>query len=350
MQDIAAYRADLVDWYQQHKRDLPWRHTKDPYRIWLSEIILQQTRVVQGLPYYERFVRAFPTVQDLANASEDEVLTLWKGLGYYSRARNLHHAAKTVMDEFGGKFPDNYKDILTLKGVGQYTAAAISSFAFGEVQSVVDGNVIRVISRLYGITDAVDDTKTLKRIKILAEQLIDTKCPDTYNQAIMEFGALQCLPKSSPCQDCCLMDQCKSYKLGIVDQVPYKAKKIKRKSRYFHYIIAVDSDNTIMQRREDKDIWQGLYQFPLIETSRNKKLGAKDIQESLRLSKVKLSQISEVSLQKLTHRDIHARFYHIEAKMDEILANDAYFLVDQKKVSNFALPKVIDAYLRDQQA
>ena len=338
----------LIHWYEDHKRDLPWRHTTDPYKIWLSEIILQQTRVVQGMSYYEAFVKNYPTVADLAAASQDEVLTLWKGLGYYSRARNLHHTAQYIMENHGGVFPTEYKDILALKGIGKYTAAAISSFAYKGVYPVVDGNVLRVITRLYGITDAIDTPAVVKRIYEISETLIDREKPDIYNQAVMEFGAMQCTAKSPDCLFCPFMENCEARVQGLIGQIPYKAKKVKRKSRFFHFVVLHDKGQTLVQRRETKDIWQGLYQFPLIEMSNSDVLSLNDIQEISDLElglTTEVLKISDVFSQKLTHRDVFARFYHLLVPDIQLVIKDGYFLVDQKKVSNFALPKVIDAYL-----
>ena len=346
--DTNTFKHILIDWYEDHKRDLPWRHTTDPYKIWLSEIILQQTRVVQGMSYYNAFVSNYPTVVDLANASEDEVLTLWKGLGYYSRARNLHYSAKYIMEYHQGVFPTEYKEILNLKGVGKYTAAAISSFAYKLNYPVVDGNVLRVITRLYGITDAIDTPVVVKQIYALSESLIDADRPDQYNQAIMEFGAMQCTAKSPNCEVCPFAEDCVAKADNIIDQIPYKAKKVKRKSRYFHYLIWEDDSQTIVQRREEKDIWQGLYQFPLVETDNTTAIEMPEICKAsgvMSTVNVSLRKVSEVYMQKLTHRDIHARFYHLLVADIQLVIKEEYFLVDQKKVSNFALPKVIDAYL-----
>ncbi len=346
--DSNTFKNILIDWYEDHKRDLPWRHTTDPYKIWLSEIILQQTRVVQGMSYYEAFVTNYPTVSDLADASEDDVLTLWKGLGYYSRARNLHYSAKYIMEYHEGKFPTEYKDVIALKGVGKYTAAAICSFAYKLNYPVVDGNVLRVITRLYGITDAIDTPAVVKQVYALSESLIDTDRPDQYNQAIMEFGAMQCTPKSPNCETCPFADICVARAEDIIDQIPYKAKKIKRKSRFFHYIIWEDSGQTLVQRREEKDIWQGLYQYPLIETDSSNELELADLSQNYKEStivKMSVQKVSDVHMQKLTHRDIHTRFYHILVSDIQLVIKEDYFLVDQKKVPNFALPKVIDLYL-----
>jgi len=346
--DTLTFHNILINWYQDHKRDLPWRHTNDPYKIWLSEIILQQTRVAQGTKYYEAFVSKYPTVGDLAQATQDDVLTLWKGLGYYSRARNLHYTAQYIMEHHDGVFPTDYKDILALKGIGKYTAAAISSFAYQGVYPVVDGNVLRVITRLYGITDAIDTPAVVKRIYEISDDLIDEKRPDDYNQAIMEFGAMQCTAKSPDCMYCPFNNECEARAQGLVDQIPYKAKKIKRSSRFFHFVVLHDNDQTIVQRREAKDIWQGLYQFPLVESKNSDILNLDQLLEGSDFeleSNIEVLKVSEIYTQKLTHRDVFARFYHLLVSDIQSIIKDGYFLVDQKKVSNFALPKVIDAYL-----
>lgn len=348
MINIEEYRRILINWYQENKRDLPWRHTKDPYKIWLSEIILQQTRVAQGMSYYHAFVESYPDISQLAEASQDEVLSLWKGLGYYSRARNLHTTARHIMSAYNGTFPKEYKEVLSLKGVGKYTAAAICSFAYRQNHAVVDGNVIRVISRLYGITDAVDASQTLRYIDNLAQTLIDPTQPDTYNQAIMEFGALQCVPSNPDCASCVLSDQCVAYNDQLVQEIPYKAKKIKRKSRYFHYLVISDEKQIVLNQRKQKDIWQGLYELPLIEKPDKGKIVKAHISEQMTLigfDDYHIEGESQLLLQKLTHRDIHVKFYHLSVSDIQGVTNDTYFLVDQKKVSTFALPKVIDNYL-----
>lgn len=349
MVDTHTFSNILIDWYEDNKRDLPWRYTNDPYKIWLSEIILQQTRVAQGMSYYLAFVSQYPTVADLAAATEDEVLTLWKGLGYYSRARNLHYTAKYIMEFYDGKFPKDYKDVLALKGIGKYTAAAICSFAYKGIYPVVDGNVLRVITRLYGITDSIDSTAVVKYIYEISNTLIDQDRPDQFNQAIMEFGALQCTAKSPNCMTCPFSEICQARNQGLIEQIPFKAKKVKRKSRYFHYLILKDEGKTLVQRREEKDIWQGLYQFPMIETADSNILELITIQKDSNLELNFVSQkieSSDIHFQRLTHRDVHARFYHLLVSDIQSIIKDSYFLVDQKKVSNFALPKVIDDYLR----
>ncbi|WP_026977108.1 A/G-specific adenine glycosylase [Flavobacterium tegetincola] len=261
------FSKQLIKWYLQNKRDLPWRETEDPYLIWLSEIMLQQTRVAQGLPYYEAFVNAFPTVFDLANASEEQVLKLWQGLGYYSRARNLHFTAKYVADQLNGTFPTTYKELLQLKGVGDYTAAAIASFSFKEVVPVVDGNVFRVLSRVFQVETDISSGSAKKEFQELALQLMPVSDPALFNQAIMEFGALQCVPKSPNCEICAFNSICLALKNGKIGQLPVKTKKTKVTNRFFNYLIFEDeAKNTLVQKRTAKGIWHNLYEFPLIET------------------------------------------------------------------------------------
>ena len=259
----------LIKWYLQKKRDLPWRNTINPYLIWLSEIMLQQTRVAQGMPYFLSFTTAFPTVFDLAKANEEQVLKLWQGLGYYSRARNLHKTAQFVANELDGIFPDNYKDLLQLKGVGEYTAAAIASFSYNEVIPVVDGNVFRVLSRIFDIETDIAQASAKKEFAALAFELMPKDSPAIFNQAIMEFGALQCVPKSPNCSICVFNESCAALQKKKVDQLPIKSKKLKVRNRYFNYIVASDeNENTIIQKRTSKGIWHNLYEFPLLETEK----------------------------------------------------------------------------------
>ncbi len=260
-----AFSEEIIEWYHLNKRDLPWRKTSNPYKVWLSEIILQQTRVVQGHDYYLKFITEFPTIKDLANAEEDKILKLWQGLGYYSRARNLHFAAKQVCSDFDGCFPSTYKDIIKLKGVGEYTAAAIASFCFNESTAVVDGNVFRFLSRYFGIEEAIDSTNGKKTFKTLANELLNNEDPATHNQAIMEFGALQCTPKSPDCSRCSLRESCYAIRHNKVNLLPRKDKKTKQRNRYFYYIYINQGNHTYIEQRTEKGIWQNLYQFPLIE-------------------------------------------------------------------------------------
>jgi A/G-specific adenine glycosylase len=261
------FSKTLIQWYLQNKRDLPWRNSTNPYIIWLSEIMLQQTRVAQGLPFFLRFTEAFPTVFDLANASEEQVLKLWQGLGYYSRARNLHKTAKQIAFELKGEFPKTYNDLLQLKGVGEYTAAAIASFAYNENVPVVDGNVFRVLSRYFDIETDIASAGAKKEFTQLASELLPKGKANEFNQAIMEFGALLCVPKNPDCQNCVFNDSCLALKKKKVAQLPVKSKKLKVRHRFFNYLVFSDSNNnTLIQKRTQKGIWHNLYEFPLLET------------------------------------------------------------------------------------
>ena len=261
------FSTKIISWYQQNYRDLPWRNTNDAYKIWLSEIILQQTRVSQGLPYYINFVTAFPTVNDLANADEQEVLKLWQGLGYYSRARNLHFTAKLVVQNHNGIFPTTYDELIKLKGIGTYTAAAIASFSANEAVAVVDGNVFRVLSRVFNVDYDISQNSSKKYFIELAQKLLSTTQPNLHNQAIMEFGALQCVPKSPNCLDCVFNDSCEAYKLKIVSELPVKLKKNKITKRFMNFILVHDaSGNYIMNKRTGNGIWKNLYEFPCVES------------------------------------------------------------------------------------
>lgn len=268
----SGFSKKIIEWYQENKRDLPWRDTKDPYPIWLSEIILQQTRVVQGLPYFERFVENFSTVHKLAAAKEKDVLRLWQGLGYYTRARNLHRCAKVIVNEYHGNFPDNFSDLQKLPGIGAYTAAAIASFAFLEPVAVVDGNVFRVLSRVFGMENDIASAEGKDFFSKKANELISREHPDLFNQAIMEFGATHCLPKNPKCEECIFKKSCVALAKGWQDQLPVKSKKTKVRKRYFYYLVVEQNKKILMRKREGKDIWKGLYDFPLIETKRPQKI------------------------------------------------------------------------------
>lgn len=338
----------LIRWYEQNKRDLPWRDTKDPYFIWLSEIILQQTRVVQGYDYYIRFTETFPNVASLANAHEDEVLKLWQGLGYYSRARNLHTAAKMVVSDYQGVFPSVYKDILSLKGVGEYTAAAIGSFAFELPHAVVDGNVFRVLSRLFGVDTPIDTTQGKKLFTDLANELLDQKCPGEHNQAIMEFGALQCVPASPNCAICPLSDVCVAYSQKKMSSYPVKQGKTKVKERYFNYLdIRIDS-SMFLNKRIGNDIWKNLYELPLIET--DEKLTLDQLQETEAFRQL-FESAGDISIHPvgitlkhiLSHRIIYANFYTIEITRDTSIQKQ-FLKINKADLFNFAISRLVDRY------
>ncbi|WP_298878437.1 A/G-specific adenine glycosylase [uncultured Polaribacter sp.] len=339
----------LIYWYLQNNRDLPWRKSKNPYFIWLSEIMLQQTRVAQGLSYYLKFTETFPTVFDLANANESTVLKMWQGLGYYSRARNLHFSAKFIANELNGIFPTTYNDIINLKGVGDYTASAIASICFNEPTAVVDGNVYRVLSRYFGIKTPINSSKGIKEFKVLAQSLIDNKQPGTYNQAIMDFGALHCKPQNPLCQTCPFSDSCIALEKNITKELPIKEKKIKIKKRYFNFLVIKTNNNkTILSERTGKGIWQGLYQFPLIET--DKKIQKEEListEDFINLfpeeTTISLFNKKEI-VHKLSHQHLHTQFWVIETK------NHTDALINWTEIEKFPVPILIAKFLENFQS
>ncbi len=303
----------LTTWYKAHARSLPWRNTRNPYLIWLSEIILQQTRVAQGLPYYQRFAETYPTITDLANAPEEEVLRLWQGLGYYSRARNLHFTAKQVAYELNGIFPTEYARLLLLKGIGKYTAAAIASFAAGEQVAVVDGNVYRVLARVFGIDKDIASPEGQRFFASLAQQLIPANDPATHNQAIMEFGAMQCIPVSPKCETCPLQSICQAYATNRQQELPVKLKKTKVRPRFFHYFVITDGLRYIwMNKRGAGDIWTGLYDFFLVEqeATGTEPAFAELVTRMLNRGAT-IRTIDRVHKHVLSHQVIEARFHEI---------------------------------------
>ncbi|WP_240731507.1 A/G-specific adenine glycosylase [Hymenobacter radiodurans] len=309
------FASALLEWYPRHRRDLPWRHTRDPYAIWLSEVILQQTRVKQGLPYYLDFVTTYPTVQELAAAPEDEVMRHWQGLGYYSRARNMHHTAKQVTSEFGGQFPGSYDGLLQLKGVGQYTAAAIASFAYDEQVAVLDGNVYRVLARVFGISADIAAPASRKVFQQLADSLIPAASPAEFNQAIMEFGAIQCTPLKPDCLFCPLQGQCFAFQHGMVQELPVKSKAKAARTRYFHYMVLRYEDTVYLRKRTEKDIWQGLYDFALTETD-GPNLPPTDLLDAVEAlgGKLDTNSVEEpayAARHVLSHQKVEARFHPV---------------------------------------
>jgi A/G-specific adenine glycosylase len=334
----------LIYWYLQKNRDLPWRKTKNPYFIWLSEIMLQQTRVAQGLSYYLKFTTAFPTVFDLAKAEESTVLKMWQGLGYYSRARNLHHTAKQLANEFNGEFPSSYKEIIKLKGIGDYTASAISSICFEEPAAVVDGNVYRVLSRYFGIKTPINSAAGIKEFKALAQTLIDETQPGTFNQAIMDFGALHCKPQNPLCETCVFADSCVALEKKLTKQLPVKDKKIKVRKRYFNFLVLqTDDHKTILSERKGKGIWQGLYQFPLIETEKTIHKEALISSEKfihLFPTETSISLFNEKEIvHKLSHQHLHTHFWIIEAK------NTAEATIKWTEIEKYPVPILIANFL-----
>ncbi|PIF04993.1 MAG: A/G-specific adenine glycosylase [Draconibacterium sp.] len=340
------FTNEIHQWYLFHRRDLPWRKTSDPYHIWLSEIILQQTRVAQGMSYYFNFVKTFPDVYSLACASEDQVLKMWQGLGYYSRARNLHSTAKLIVEKYGGRFPNDYKKLLKLKGVGPYTAAAVASIAFGLPYPVIDGNIYRIISRYYGVKAPVDTKQGKAEIEMVAKELMLTSDPGFHNQALMEFGALQCVPGKPDCAICPVVETCYAAKNGLVEQLPAKQKKVKQRIRYFYYFLIESSDKILMEKRQMNDIWKNLYQLPLFESDTGLDEGALQevrfpFQENRQLT---FKSISGIKKHVLTHQIIYARLLHFQ--VDKIIDLASHFLIVNKKdISNFAVPRLLEMFL-----
>jgi A/G-specific adenine glycosylase len=344
----------LIRWYLENKRDLPWRKTDNPYIIWLSEVMLQQTRVAQGTPYFLSFTTTFPTVFDLAAANEEQVLKLWQGLGYYSRARNLHKTAQYVATELSGKFPDNYKDLLKLKGIGEYTAAAIASFSYNEPVPVVDGNVFRVLSRYFDIETDIASAFAKKEFAALALELMPKATPALFNQAIMEFGALQCVPRSPNCSICVFNESCAALQKNKVDLLPVKSKKLKVKNRYFNYlVVSDDNENTIIQKRTAKGIWHNLYEFPLIETEKaeNFEFITQQIQSNFfkendpsfsELAK-QIQSLSEINpesiIHKLSHQHLHIKFWKV--KVNGTIKN----AINLETMKTFPFPIVIHNFI-----
>lgn len=341
----SQFPIKIISWYNQNKRELPWRQTTDPYLIWISEIILQQTRVVQGYDYFVRFIQRFPDIESLAHAPEDEVMKYWQGLGYYSRARNLHAAAKSM----NGIFPHTYEGVLALKGVGEYTAAAICSISYNLPYAVVDGNVYRVLSRYFGIESPIDSTSGKKEIKELAQVLIDINRPAQYNQAIMEFGALQCIPKSPDCTVCPLADSCVALGTGKIKQLPVKQHKTQMQDRYLNYLFVRAGEYTYIRKRTENDIWKSLYEFPLIETGEAvaeeqfyslpafKSLFAENEIPTVHMAQRDVKHV-------LSHRILHVNFYEI------ILSTDSHSFSGYEKIrisniNQYAIPRLIHAFL-----
>lgn len=341
----ASFRTSILSWYHRHKRDLPWRKSNDPYVIWLSEIILQQTRVDQGLPYFNKFLKNYPAVEDLANANEDQVMKDWEGLGYYSRARNLHYTAKYVSEELNGEFPSNYEDLLKLKGIGGYTAAAISSFSSNEARAVLDGNVFRVLSRYLGVSTPINTTKGKKEFEALADEMLDRKNPADYNQAIMEFGAIQCVPKNPDCNNCILSESCAALLHDKVGELPVKEKKKYDRHRFFTFLIMTSGNKLAVQQREANDVWRKLYQFPMIEESRLLEPNEVVAQMSGDYEMV-IGGVEDLKPHKLSHQTIHCRIVLVKAnEREEDVFNIRTQWVSAEQLEAFAFPKPLREYL-----
>ncbi len=326
---MASFAETLISWYDDHKRDLPWRGETDPYKIWASEIILQQTRVQQGWDYYHRFLDNFPNVKTLAEADEEKVLKVWQGLGYYSRARNMHAAAREIMAEHHGIFPQTYDKIRSLKGIGNYTAAAIASIAFHLPYPAVDGNVIRIVSRIFGICDDVTQPAVLKRITAICETEIDPAQPGVFNQAAMDFGAMQCVPRNPKCDECPFQSNCYAFKNNLTDTLPIKKKKGESKHRFFHFTIYLSDNQTIIEKRTGSDIWKNMYQFPLTETD-SEKWPEKPV---------------FVTREVLSHQIIHAAYYVKNVKkLPKTAENQS--VIDFDEIEKLPMPKIMTLFLK----
>ncbi len=343
------FSTKIINWYKQNKRDLPWRGTEDPYKIWISEVILQQTRVVQGIDYYRRFIRTFPDVRSLAAAETDEVLKLWQGLGYYTRARYLHEAARHLMRYNRGKLPGSYDELLRIKGIGEYSAAAIASIAFNQPVPLVDGNVFRVIARLFMVGSQKGSTDAKRRVLKIAGEILNPEQPGLHNQAIMEFGAIQCIPKNPGCSVCILRSTCKAYRNGKVEEYPVTGKRVKIRDRFFNYLFIQMGKDTVIRKREGNDIWKGLYEFPLIETSTEipaDKLSISADWKSLfaGVQPVVLT-VSESYKHLLSHQRIHARFYFITLGSFPPLLREKYLIVPVTDLHKYPVPRLIERFL-----
>jgi A/G-specific adenine glycosylase len=340
---IVFFQENLLEWAQKNPRPMPWKGVTDPYKIWLSEVILQQTRVEQGLPYYEKFIRQYPSVQHLADAPEDALMKLWEGLGYYSRARNLHAAAKYIVYELNGVFPTNYQDIRALKGVGNYTAAAIASFAFGLPYAVLDGNVYRVIARFLGIDSPTNTPAAQKQFAAMAQGLLNTQNPAAHNQAMMDFGATCCTPQQPRCTACPLSVECQAFLSGRVAELPIKSKALVKKKRAFYYWVVHHGPDVFVRKRAEKDIWRGLWEFPQATGP-----------ELLPIFEGSDVRRSGPFRQLLTHQAVTAFFYEVElaAEMPTEIFEHPFFegceRISRKDLKkNIAFPKVIDCYLQN---
>ena len=355
MLETPFFASWLVGWYRAHKRNLPWRETHDPYKIWLSEIILQQTRVAQGLPYYQRLIEKYPSVQELAHADEEEVLRLWQGLGYYSRARNLHACARMIVSELGGKFPSTYRELLYLKGVGKYTAAAIASIAFKEAVPVVDGNVYRVLARVFGVEEDITSSRGTRAFYALAQSLVPKEGADLYTQAIMDFGATHCTPANPKCGSCIFIDHCVAFHTGRQHLLPIKRKKVKIKQRFLNYLVIQHGNELYMKRRKASDIWKGLYDFYVVEDQRVSDIDQLQDRLVMLMRRHKRSVLGKSILYKhlLTHQRLYARFWHFQATVQ--FMQEATYLLSQAGLKSFTIAKtkvlpkpiLIDNFLKE---
>lgn len=336
-------------WFALHGRELPWRDTIDPYYIWVSEVILQQTRVAQGIDYYYRFIAQFPTVEALAAAPLDEVMKAWQGLGYYTRARNLHTGAQQVVEQHGGKLPRTYAELLKIKGLGAYSAAAVASFAFNEAVPAVDGNVYRILARVFGVFTPTDSTQGRKEFFELANELMDRQHPATFNQAIIDFGALVCTFRQPHCGECPMADRCYALHNNMIHKLPVKGKRIAVRDRYFYYLMVRQGDHTFVRRRQERDIWHSLYEFPLIELPAPLPAEAlvlgPEWAELIGASGFRVLSVSGEIRHQLTHINIHAQFIIVEVERTGYKLRADYHRVPIEELERYSVPRLIDAYM-----
>jgi len=342
------FNEELLQWYQKNKRDLPWRNTKDAYVIWLSEIILQQTRVEQGMPYFNRFIEKHPDVTSFAAATEDDILKLWQGLGYYSRGRNMLKTARLVMELYNGKFPETYEQLIKLKGVGEYTASAIASFSANEAKAVVDGNVYRVIARYFGISEPINSTKGKKIFQQTANDLLNKQQPGLHNQAMMEFGAMLCKPKNPACGICPVREGCYAFLHNAVNSLPVKINKVKVRERYFNYFLVADEHNILMNRRDEKDIWANMYDLPLVETSSllppDELFALPEVKEFFGRS-IKILEIMPLKKHILTHQRLYVRLIKLEGR--PVTLKQGWFFTPIENLKKLAMPKIIFIFIKN---
>lgn len=349
---MTQIQAILLNWFEINKRNLPWRDTPSPYQVWISEIILQQTRVSQGYDYYIRFTEKWPTITDLAQATEEEVLKMWQGLGYYSRARNLHRCAKQVVEQHNGEFPADFEALKKLQGIGDYTAAAIASIAFNLPCAVVDGNVYRVLSRLFDIDTPININEGQRLFAQLADTMLNRELPGLHNQAMMEFGALHCVPKNPDCQNCVLQVHCLAAAHGTVDERPVKLDKVKVTTRYFNYLVIKVNGGIYLHKRSGNDIWKNLYDFPLVESkeplSVEQVVSSDEFRQIVGHKEFIIGKVSPTYTHKLTHRTIIAQFIEIKLSKEMCdIQTKNIFLAREKDVANFPIPRLIDLYLNN---
>jgi A/G-specific adenine glycosylase len=345
------FTKKLLEWNKKSNfRKMPWKNEPDPYRIWLSEIILQQTRVEQGWNYYNNFIKNYPNIHDLSNADDNEVFKLWEGLGYYNRCKNLLTTARFISTELFGVFPKTYEEVLSLKGIGPYTAAAIVSFAYGLPYAVVDGNVTRVLSRFFGIKSPIDSTKGKVEFNVLAQKLLDKRQAGKYNQAIMDFGATICKPKSPLCDVCYLSEECYAYNKNKINELPQKLKSIKIKERWFYYLVLHHKGKVHLEKRMARDVWQNLYEFVLINEETHQQSTEEDlikkIESKFKNNAINLKKVSDFYKQKLTHQTIYCKFFILEIKKPVKIKNGEW--VDKSQMKKLAFPKVIVNYLKQE--